>query len=45
MYSVVDMDTQEILAAKVIAKSSLTKRRTKEKVRLRCQPDGLHEEG
>lgn len=32
VYSVLDMDTQEMYAAKVIAKASLVKRRTKEKV-------------
>ncbi len=34
MYTVIEQDTQEIYAAKVIAKSSLQKKRTKDKVRL-----------
>lgn len=33
MYTVIEQDTQEIYAAKVIAKSSLQKKRTKDKVR------------
>lgn len=32
VYSVVDIDSQEVYAVKVVAKSSLAKRRTKEKV-------------